>query len=67
MINVTKDAGNAEAWLACSAMERRFRINALGIILIVVAVAFFVVGIIYLTQTTNHLPSFIPVSRRRGC
>ena len=41
-------------------MARRFRINPLSILLIVVAVAFLVVGIIYLTQTTNHLPSFIP-------
>lgn len=41
-------------------MARRFRINPFSIVLIVIAVALLVVGIIYLTQTANHLPGFVP-------
>jgi hypothetical protein len=36
------------------------RIQPVAIVLVVLAVVFFVVGILYLTQTANHLPSFMP-------
>jgi hypothetical protein len=41
-------------------MARRMRIQPVAIVLVVVAVVLLVIGIIYLTQTANHLPSGIP-------
>jgi amino acid transporter len=36
------------------------RIKPVAIILVVVAIVLAIIGIIYLTQTANHLPGFIP-------
>ena len=36
------------------------RIQPVAIVLVVLAVLLFIVGILYLTQTANHLPSFMP-------
>jgi hypothetical protein len=36
------------------------RIQPVAIVLVVLAVILVVVGIFYLTQTANHLPSFMP-------
>jgi hypothetical protein len=41
-------------------MASRLRIQPVAIVLIVVAVVLVVVGIIYLTQTADNLPGFIP-------
>jgi hypothetical protein len=36
------------------------RVQPVAIVLAVLALVFLVVGILYLTQTTNNLPSFMP-------
>jgi hypothetical protein len=41
-------------------MGSSMRIKPVAIVLVVVAIILFILGIIYLTQTTNHLPSFMP-------
>jgi hypothetical protein len=41
-------------------MASRLRIQPVAIVLIVIAVILIVVGIIYLTQTADNLPGFIP-------
>ncbi len=41
-------------------MASSMRIKPVAIVLVVVALVLFVIGIIYLTVTANHLPSFIP-------
>ena len=41
-------------------MASRMRIKPISLVLVAVALVFLIIGIIYLTKTTNNLPSFMP-------
>jgi hypothetical protein len=43
-------------------MASRLRLQPVAIVLIVIAIILIIVGIIYLTQTADNLPGFIPGS-----
>ena len=57
---MSKPARDHLGALACQFMASRMRIKPVAIVLVVVAIVLVIIGIIYLTQTANHLPGFIP-------